>query len=188
MKIHVVGLILLPALIAPNLNAQQPTETGSLNALATLSNLRSLIEWESAQSASEIEATDPGTVNRANQQPFFKSLLVPGWGQLSKGQRGKAYAFFAAEAILLTAIVCALVCIACTETKEVATVDQRVIEQVAKIAATFEMDAAKAMDMLAAENMTAENYKDIIAKIALDEKATNMFVELKEKFLKQSAE
>ena len=105
MKIHVVGLILLPALIAPNLNAQQPTETGSLNALATLSNLRSLIEWESAQSASEIEATDPGTVNRANQQPFFKSLLVPGWGQLSKGQRGKAYAFFAAEAILLTAIV-----------------------------------------------------------------------------------
>ena len=90
--------------------------------------------------------------------------------------------------ILLTAIVCALVCIACTETKEVATVDQKVIEQVAKIAATFEMDAAKAMDMLAAENMTAENYKDIIAKIALDEKATNMFVELKEKFLKQSAE
>ena len=90
--------------------------------------------------------------------------------------------------ILLSAIFCALVCIACTETKEVATVDQKVIEQVAKIAATFEMDAAKAMDMLAAENMTAENYKDIIAKIALDEKATNMFVELKEKFLKQSAE
>jgi hypothetical protein len=90
--------------------------------------------------------------------------------------------------ILLVAIACVLVCIACTETKEVVAVDQKVIEQVAKIAAAFEMDAAKAMDMLKAENMTAEKYKELIAKISLDEKATNMFVELKEKYMKQSAE
>ncbi len=90
--------------------------------------------------------------------------------------------------IFLIAAVCVLVCIACTETKEVAAVDQKVIEQVAKIAATFEMDAAKAMDMLEAENMTAEKYKDIIAKISLDEKATNTFVALKEKYMQQSAE
>ncbi|UCC11637.1 MAG: hypothetical protein JSW02_09855 [candidate division WOR-3 bacterium] len=90
--------------------------------------------------------------------------------------------------LFLIAVVCVVVCIACTETKEVAAVDQKVIEQVAKIAATFEMDAAKAMDMLEAENMTAEKYKDIIAKISLDDKATNMFVELKEKYMKQSAE
>jgi hypothetical protein len=87
--------------------------------------------------------------------------------------------------ILLIAAVCVLVCIACTETKQVAQLDQKVIEQVAKIAAAFEMDAAKAMDMLAAENMTADKYKELIAKIALDEKATNMFVELKEKYMKQ---
>lgn len=87
--------------------------------------------------------------------------------------------------ILLAAVVCVLVCIACTETKEVAAIDQKVIEQVAKIAATFEMDASKAMDMLAAENMTADKYKEIIAKIALDEKATNIFVELKDKYMKQ---
>ena len=90
--------------------------------------------------------------------------------------------------ILLIAAVCVLVCIACTETKETTAIDQKMIEQVAKIAATFEMDAAKAMDMLAAENMTADKYKEIIAKISLDEKATNIFVELKEKYMKQSAE
>jgi len=90
--------------------------------------------------------------------------------------------------ILLVAIACILVCIACTETKEVAAIDQKVIEQVAKIAATFEMDASKALDMLAAENLTAEKYKELVAKIALDEKATNMFVELKDKYMKQYAE
>jgi hypothetical protein len=90
--------------------------------------------------------------------------------------------------MILIAAVCVMVCIACTETKQVAQVDQKVIEQVAKIAATFEMDAAKAMDMLDAENMTADKYKEIIAKISLDEKATNTFVELKEKYMTQSAE
>ena len=89
---------------------------------------------------------------------------------------------------MLVVIACVLACIACTETKEVAAIDQKVIEQVAKIAAAFEMDAAKAMDMLAAENMTADKYKEIIAKIALDEKATNTFVEVKEKYLQQSGE
>ncbi len=93
-----------------------------------------------------------------------------------------------AKKILFAVIACVLVCIVCTETKEVTAVDQKVIDQVAKIAATFEADAAKAMDMLAAENMTAEKYKEIIAKISLDEKATNMFVTLKEKYMKQSAE
>jgi len=90
--------------------------------------------------------------------------------------------------ISLAVIACILVFAACTETKDIAAIDQKVIEQVAKIAATFEIDAAKALDMLAAENMTADKYKEIIAKIALDEKATNMFVELKEKYMKQSTE
>ena len=89
--------------------------------------------------------------------------------------------------LLLIASVCVLVCIACTETKQ-AQVDQKVVEQVARIAAMFETDAAKAMDMLDAENMTADTYKALIAKIALDEKATNTFVELKEKYMEQSAE
>jgi|GEM_PF-2195423 len=89
-----------------------------------------------------------------------------------------------------------LICISCSKdndkTKAVQeseiikrALDSDVIDRVAKIAAMFDINEEKAITMLDNEKITADEYKKIIAKIALDEKATNTFVDKKEIYKKQ---
>lgn len=62
------------------------------------------------------------------------------------------------------------------------TLDEKSIEKVAMIAAMFELDNDKAIEMLRKEDFTTESYKEMIYKISLDEKATEIFVRMKKDF------
>jgi hypothetical protein len=104
MRVLVVGLIVLSALSPPHLQAQQPPLDGALNSVVSSPGLSMQLGWESARDAATVDQTKTGVLRRDRQLPFFKSLLIPGWGQLSKGQRTKAYAFFTAEALLISSI------------------------------------------------------------------------------------
>lgn len=92
--------------------------------------------------------------------------------------------------IFLVIAVVLLICITCSQKKdETRVIDQKVIEKVAKISAMFDSNEDIAVDMLKKEEISAQEYSDIITAIALDEKATNTFVQMKkihtEEFQKQ---
>lgn len=86
---------------------------------------------------------------------------------------------------LFIAILMAVIVIGCSEKKVEQTVDQQTIEKVARIAATFEVDEGKALEMMIAEKITADQYKEIMVAIALDEEKTNTFVQLKVSYTDQ---
>ena len=91
--------------------------------------------------------------------------------------------------IFIIAVVL-LICVSCSQKKdETKAVDQKVIEKVAKISAMFDINEDIAIDMLKKEEISAQEYRDIIAAIALDERTTNIFVQMKkiyaEEFQKQ---
>jgi len=67
-------------------------------------SVRSRLNWEHARTASDAGSAVERKSTPQRKQPFFKSLLLPGWGQLSEGNRFKAYAFFAVEATLITSL------------------------------------------------------------------------------------
>ena len=75
------------------------------------------------------------------------------------------------------------------KTEETGVIDQKVIEKVAKISAMFDINEDIAVDMLKKEEISAQEYRDIITAIALDEITTNTFVQMKkihaEEFQKQ---
>lgn len=92
--------------------------------------------------------------------------------------------------IFLVIAVVLLICMTCSQKKdETRVMNQKVIEKVAKISAMFDINEDIAIDMLKKEEISAQEYKDIIAAIALDEKTTNTFVQMKkiyaEEFQKQ---
>lgn len=82
--------------------------------------------------------------------------------------------------IFLVIAVVLLICMTCSQKKdETGVIDEKVIEKVAKISAMFDINEDIAVDMLKKEEISAQEYRDIIAAIALDEKATNTFVQMK---------
>lgn len=88
--------------------------------------------------------------------------------------------FFLAIAVLL------LICMTCSQKKdETKVIDQKVIEKVAKISAMFDINEDIAIDMLKKEEISAQEYKEIIAAIALDEKTTNTFVQIKKTYTEE---
>ncbi|MGB3341454.1 MAG: hypothetical protein WBB37_08235 [bacterium] len=68
------------------------------------------------------------------------------------------------------------------------TLNQKSIEKVAMIAAMFEIDNDKAIEMLRKEDFSTEFYKEMIYKISLDEKATETFVLMKKTYKEQYQE
>jgi len=78
-----------------------PVSGGEING----DNIQAQLNWERTRAASNLSEKKENKPLTGRQQPFFKSLLVPGWGQLSKGKRFKAYAFFAVEATLVTSLI-----------------------------------------------------------------------------------
>ncbi|MBE0433350.1 hypothetical protein IBX73_07785 [candidate division WOR-3 bacterium] len=87
--------------------------------------------------------------------------------------------------VLLIAVLTALVVVSCSEGKVEKAVSQQSIEKVARIAAMLESDEAQALEMMTAEKMTVDQYKEIMTAIALDEKLTNTFVQAKKTFMEQ---
>jgi len=92
--------------------------------------------------------------------------------------------------IFLVIAVVLLICMTCSQKKdETRVIDQKVIEKVAKISAMFDVNEDIAIDMLKKEEISVQEYRDIIAAIALDERTTNTFVQMKkiyaEEFQKQ---
>ena len=85
--------------------------------------------------------------------------------------------------ILLMIFAIFLVFISCSDKKDQnMTLEQKSIEKVAMIAAMFEIDNDKAIEMLRKEDLTTDSYKDMIYKISLDENATEMFVKAKKTY------
>jgi len=78
-----------------------PISGGAING----NNIQAQLNWERARTAGNLGEKIENKPSTGHQQPFFKSLLVPGWGQLSKGKRFKAYAFFTVEATLITSLI-----------------------------------------------------------------------------------
>ena len=66
-------------------------------------DLQSMLTWDSAAISTTAEPLSGKT--RSGGEEFFNSLLIPGWGQLKKGNKLKAYAFFAAEVTLITSLI-----------------------------------------------------------------------------------
>ncbi len=89
--------------------------------------------------------------------------------------------------VLFIAIITALVIIGCSEAKVEQGIGQQTIEKVAKIAALLDVDEAKALEMLTAEKMSVEKYKEIMAAIALDAKLTDTFLQFKKTYTEQYA-
>lgn len=92
--------------------------------------------------------------------------------------------------IFLLIAVVLLICMTCSQKKdEAGVIDQKVVEKVAKISAMFDINEDIAVDMLKKEEISAQEYRDIITAIALDERSTNTFVQTKkiyaEEFQKQ---
>ena len=89
--------------------------------------------------------------------------------------------------VLFIAVVTALVLIGCSEGKVEQGISQQTIEKVAKIAALLDIDEAKALETLTAEKMSVEQYKEIMAAIALDAKLTDAFLQFRKTFTEQYA-
>ena len=88
--------------------------------------------------------------------------------------------------MLLLIFLVFLVLINCSNRKDQEkTLEEKSIEKVAMIAAMFEIDNDKAIEMLRKEDFTTEAYKEMIYKISLDEKATEIFVQKKKAFKEQ---
>lgn len=85
--------------------------------------------------------------------------------------------------ILLMAAVAVLVIAGCATGNEEKALDQKTIETVAKIAAMVEIDEIKALEMLETEKMSLDTYKEVIAAISLDAKATEKFVQMKKAYV-----
>lgn len=52
-----------------------------------------------------LQKDDEKDIRKRQGNAFLKSLLIPGWGQLSQGRRTVGYAFIAAEISLLSSII-----------------------------------------------------------------------------------
>lgn len=61
-------------------------------------------------------------------------------------------------------------------------VEISLIEKVAKIAAMFEVDPIKGADLMKEAELTQEEYKKVMADIALDEESTKLFMEKKAEY------
>lgn len=97
--------------------------------------------------------------------------------------------------IFLIVITILVFCFSCSQKKDKTvvqdqgvsklTVDLSAIEQAAKISAMFDINEEKAIVMLDQAKISAKEYKETITKIALDVRATDIFVEKKDNFKKQ---
>jgi len=58
-----------------------------------------------AQKAVDVKSEKEGSSDVNHGKPFFQSFLIPGWGQLTKGDKLKANAFFTAEIALIASII-----------------------------------------------------------------------------------
>ncbi len=61
-------------------------------------------------------------------------------------------------------------------------IETSLIEKVAKIAAMFEVDPIEGDTLMNEAGLTQEEYKKVMADIALDEEATKLFMEKKAEF------
>lgn len=88
----------LPALIAFLITVlMAPSAVISAPHLKDFNERDGILRTLGQSSDSGLKASKPGG------EAFIKSLLVPGWGQLSQGRRGAATAFITAEALLFGA-------------------------------------------------------------------------------------
>ncbi len=87
--------------------------------------------------------------------------------------------------ISIIAVIAFLVVIGCGNGKEAKGIDQQTMDKVAKIAAMVEIDEAKAVLMLEAEEMNLDQYKALVTKITLDPAETKKFIEMKNAYLVQ---
>lgn len=90
---------------------------------------------------------------------------------------------------LLTITVVLMIIAGCSNKKDQNKIlNQKSIEKVAMIAAMFEIDNDKAIEMLGEEDISTEYYKEMIYKISLDEKATETFIKIKKSYKEQYQE
>jgi len=62
------------------------------------------LRWESANEANKTTGSKSENSNSGKGLTSLKSLLIPGWGQISSGNKLKGYAFLGAEVALITAV------------------------------------------------------------------------------------
>lgn len=62
-------------------------------------NLSSDLQWQSAQDAGSVETKTYGRKDRG--AAFRKSILIPGWGQITTGREIRGYIFLGAEVVLI---------------------------------------------------------------------------------------
>jgi hypothetical protein len=67
-------------------------------------NIRSDMTWQNARDAGKVNQTAGIMTSNPQGSRFFKSLLLPGWGQYDAGNRYRAYTFFAIEAAMISSI------------------------------------------------------------------------------------
>lgn len=114
----------------------------------------------------------------------FKQIPFPSMGE-GKGEGVRGFGGSILLTILFMLVISLIFCITCSQEKTKGKVDLNVIESVAKISAMFDINEEKAVKMLEEAKITAEEYKDIITEIALDAKATGVFIEKKISYKKQ---
>jgi len=72
--------------------------------LCSPSAIKYQLRWESARAANSSTGSKSENQNSGKGITSLKSLLIPGWGQISNGNKLKGYAFLGAEVALITAI------------------------------------------------------------------------------------
>jgi len=91
--------------LSPAVANVQTTQNSINRVLCSSLGINARIGWESVQSAISVDVSTESRSRSEKGQPFFKSLLIPGWGQLTQGKRLKAYTFFAVEASLIASLI-----------------------------------------------------------------------------------
>jgi len=99
-----VVIILLTALAYPAARAEVRSSSFAA-ALQTGQNPTLQTNWENARSAATPDSEENGELKRRRGRAFVRSLLIPGWGQLTEDRRRRGYGFLAMEATLVASLV-----------------------------------------------------------------------------------
>jgi hypothetical protein len=98
-------LLLTSLLLFPVLTAQGKTAGEYLrDGLHSPNAITNHLLWESVRDAEVAPDSKSADQNSSKGLISLRSLLIPGWGQLSSGNKLKGYVFLGVEAALITAI------------------------------------------------------------------------------------
>ena len=80
-------------------------QTGLFSQNSIRRDLSSDFAWEAAQTAASVSGDDDRNLHQQSGKAFRRSLILPGWGQLTNGNKLKGYIFLGVETALIAGAI-----------------------------------------------------------------------------------